>query len=95
MDRETLKQSLLALLEESRGEKYDHFDESLDIRTELGLDSIDLVSLILDVQGKLGVRIDIADLEPVRTVSQLLDLLQARLGGGQSGQGNEGSRRVA
>jgi len=91
MDRATIHQKLLALLEELRGEKYERFDEAMEIRTELGMDSVDLVSLILDVQTVFRTEIGIADLEKVATIGQLLDLLQAKMGA----TGDDGTRRAA
>jgi acyl carrier protein len=79
MDREQLKQKLRKLLEESTDQKYERFDDDQNIRTDLGLDSVDMVSLVLDVQGMLSVQLSIVDLEQVVTIGQLLDLLLARL----------------
>lgn len=79
MDRTTLQQKLVHMLEENRGEKLEKFDESLNLRTELGLDSIDLVTLLIEVQQQLGVNLTVADVQPINLVSELLDLLQARL----------------
>jgi acyl carrier protein len=81
MDRESLKSGLLALLEENRGEKYERFDEGQNLRTDLGLDSVDLVSLVLEVQDKFRIHLSITDLEQVVTVGQLLDLLMQKLNG--------------
>ncbi len=95
MDRATIHQKLLALLEEIRGEKYERFDESMEIRTELGMDSVDLVSLILDVQTVFRVEIGIVDLEQVVTVGQLIDLFQAKLAAKGPAGGDDGTRRAA
>ena len=79
MDRATLRQTLVSILEENTGEKLEKFDESLNLRTELGLDSIDLVTMLIEVQQQLGVNITVADVEPITKVGELLDLLQTRL----------------
>ena len=46
---------------------------------ELGLDSIDAVDLVVKVQELTGRRVDEADLRRVRTVSDVVDILEAHL----------------
>jgi len=86
MDRRTLTQELQAILEDNRGEKYPDFDETLDLRTGLGLDSVDMVSVVIDMQSRFNVEVGLGDLEKLTTVGQLLDLLEARLESGESGR---------
>jgi acyl carrier protein len=79
MDRQELRQTLRGLVEETTGEPCPELDESRDLREGLGLDSVDLFSLIVDMQGQFQVKIGGDEVERVQTVGQLLDLLQEKL----------------
>jgi acyl carrier protein len=79
MDRQELCRILQGLVEETTGEPCPELDEAGDLREGLGLDSVDLFSLIVDMQGHFRVKIGGDEVERVRTVGELLDLLQAKL----------------
>lgn len=79
MDRSTLKQTLRQMLEEDRGEPYAKLDEDSNLREELGLDSVDLISLVMQVQDRFRVVLATEELEHVATVKDLLDVLQSKL----------------
>lgn len=46
---------------------------------EIGLDSVDLVSVVFAVEDKYGVTIGEGDLEKSATLGQMLDLIQAKI----------------
>ena len=77
MDREALRQTLLEMLEEETWEKYEQLDESSNLRTDLHLDSVDLVSLVLQIERKFNVDIDSKDLEHIATVADVLNFIEA------------------
>lgn len=79
MDRHTLHQVLLELVEEETGDTFTDVDESTDLRSGFRLDSVDMVSLILKSEVRLGIKISSEDLNGVSTVGKLLDLLQNKL----------------
>lgn len=79
MDRDTLRSTLASLLEEEMGETYDLTDEELDLREGLGLDSVDVVGLVMRVERQFRVRLAMEDLMAVRRVGQLLDLVLERI----------------
>ncbi len=79
MDRNQLRQTLLAILEEETWEKYETLTDETDLREGLNLDSIDLASVVLEIQHRLDVEIASDELEKVVVVGDLLDLLQAKL----------------
>ena len=81
MDRTSLRQTFLRMLEETTGEPKPDVDEATELRTGLGLDSVDMVHLAIQVQNEFGVELTAADLEGVATVGGLLDAIQARTGG--------------
>ncbi len=80
MERKALLQTLKDLLEEDRGEKFESISEDATLREQLGLDSVDLVTLVMQVQDKFRIVLASDDLEKIVTVANLLDLLQAKIG---------------
>ena len=79
MDREELRQALRQKLEEDTGVVVPSLDDNINLRTDLNLDSIDFVSLIIHVQSEYGIVLDTKELEPVVRVGELLDLLGTKL----------------
>jgi acyl carrier protein len=79
MDRQELRKTLVELLEETTGEVYSEVDETQSLTDGLGLDSVDLFSLVVETQSKFQIKIASEELVTVATVGDLLDLLQAKL----------------
>jgi acyl carrier protein len=84
MERTELRTILLGMLEEEVGEKYENLDEGQDLRTSLGLDSVDLVSLVIHIQRRFKIDIKTEELEKLVKVGDLLDMLQAKLAASNS-----------
>ena len=79
MDRESIRLSLLAYLEDDLGETIPSLGDEVDIRGGLGLDSVDVVGLVMQVERQFRIRLATEELSGVITVGDLLDLLQAKL----------------
>jgi len=79
MDRDTLLATLVSLLEEEMGEAFDHLDEATDLREGLGLDSVDVVGLVMRVEHQFRIRLAMEELMEVKRVGQLLDLVDAKI----------------
>lgn len=79
MDRNALRDSLRELLEQETWEKYENLDESTSLREGLNLDSIDMVSVVLQIQNQFQIDISSNELEGLQKVGQLLDLIEAKL----------------
>ncbi len=77
--RETLRSSLLSLLEEEMGEAYPNLDDDQDLRESLGLDSVDVVGLVMRIEREFRVRLSTEELGEVRNVGNLLDLMEGKL----------------
>jgi acyl carrier protein len=75
MNREDLRTTLHRLLEEEMGEDYPPLGDDVELKSGLNLDSVDIVGLVIRVERELRVRMAMKDLEEVRTVGDLLDLL--------------------
>lgn len=78
MSRDDLRETLSTLLEEEMGEPYELADDR-EIREGLGLDSVDVVGLVMRVEREFRIRLSMEDLQGVRTVGELIDVLQAKL----------------
>jgi acyl carrier protein len=79
MDRESIRQTLAAYLEEDLGEPVASMDDAITIREGMGLDSVDVVGLVMKVERQFRVRLASEELTEIVTVGDMLDLLQAKL----------------
>ena len=62
-DRQTIKQTLVEIMEADTGETYSNLDEASNLRTDLGLDSVDVVSVVSQVERRFRLRLSQQDLE--------------------------------
>ena len=79
MDRESIRQTLAAYLEEDLGEPVASMDDAVTIREGMGLDSVDVVGLVMKVERQFRVRLASEELTEIVTVGDMLDLLQNKL----------------
>jgi acyl carrier protein len=78
-DRAFIRQTLIELLEADTGEKHDGLAEDASLREGLGLDSVDVVSIVSQIERRFHIRMSQSELEKLATVADVLDLLQAKL----------------
>ena len=78
-DRNAVRQTLIELMEADTGESYANLDDAKNLRTDLGLDSVDVVSIVSQVERRFRIRLAQQDLEKLVTVGDVLDLLQKKL----------------
>ena len=78
MNREEMRSVLLRLVEEEMGEAYPSLDDGVVLKEGLNLDSVDIVGLVMRVERELQVRLSTGELEQIRTVGDMLDLLVAK-----------------
>jgi acyl carrier protein len=78
-DRAFIRKTLIELLEADTGEKYNDLDDSASLREGLGLDSVDVVSIVSQVERRFHIRLTHQELEKLVTVADVLDLLQSKL----------------
>jgi acyl carrier protein len=83
-DRDAIRRTLIELMEADTGEVYANIDDSKNLRTELGLDSVDVVSVVSQVERRFRIRLSQQDLEKLVTVGNVLDLLQQKLSEAES-----------
>jgi len=79
--RETLRSTLLSLLDEEMGQTFALPQDDQDLRETLGLDSVDLVGLVMRIEREFRVRLSPEELATVKRVGDLLDLMEAKLVG--------------
>jgi acyl carrier protein len=77
--RETLRKTLVNLLEEEMGETYPLPQDDEELRTSLKLDSVDLVGLVMRIEREFRVRLSPEELATVQRVGDLLDLMETKL----------------
>jgi acyl carrier protein len=79
VDRQTIRQTLIELLEADTGEQYADLDDSKKLREEMGLDSVDVVSIVSQIERRFRIRLSQQELEVLVTVGDVLSLLEAKL----------------
>ena len=78
-ERETVRQTLIELLEADTGERYATLDDTTNLREGLGLDSVDVVSIVSQIERHFRIRLSQQELEQLTTVGSLLDLLEVKI----------------
>jgi acyl carrier protein len=78
-DREMIRATLIELIEHDTGEQYDHLEDATKLRDGLGLDSVDVVSVVSQVERRFRVRLSQDELMTLVTVGDFLDLVQSKI----------------
>jgi acyl carrier protein len=80
-DRATIRSTLIELLEADTGEKHHDLADDANLREGLGLDSVDVVSIVSQIERRFHIRLTHQELEQLVTVADVLNLLEAKLAG--------------
>ena len=78
-DRTSIRQVLVEFLEADTGEKYPDLRDAVKLREELGLDSVDVVSIVSQIERRFRIRLSQQELEKLVTVDDVLTLLEAKI----------------
>ena len=78
-DRQTIRQTLIDLVEADTGEKHANLDDDVNLREGLGLDSVDVVSIVSQVERRFRIRLTHEELQTLVSVADVLNLLQTKL----------------
>jgi acyl carrier protein len=78
-DRASIRKVLVEILESDTGNSYAELTEADNLREGLGLDSVDIVSVVSQVERRFKIRLTHEELEKLITVSDILDLLVLKL----------------
>ena len=79
MDRAAIRQTLIELVEADTGEKHTDLADELNLREGLGLDSVDVVSIVSQIERRFHIRLSHQELEKLATVGDVLNLLEVVL----------------
>ncbi len=83
-DRAAIRQTMIELLEADTGETYRDISDEDKIREGLGLDSVDVVSVVSQVERHFHIRLTHEELMTVVTVGDLLGLLEHKVNAPQT-----------
>ena len=78
-DRAFIRKTVVELLEADTGETFQDLKDTDNLREGLGLDSVDVVSIVSQVERKFHIRLTHQELEKLATVGDVLDLLVVKL----------------
>jgi acyl carrier protein len=78
MQRDQIRSTLKTILENEIGEVVPNLPDEAKIIEQFGLDSVDVVSLVMHIERHFRVRIAHEELERVATVGSLLDLIETK-----------------
>lgn len=71
-----MREIILEIIAEQVNRPVEDLDPSLDFIDDLNMDSIELVETIMTVEDEFDIEIDEDRLEKVRTIGDVLDLLE-------------------
>lgn len=71
-----MRERFLEIIAEQVNRSVDELDPSMDFIDDLNMDSIELVELIMSVEDEFDIEIDEDRLEKVRSIGDVLDLLE-------------------
>ncbi len=78
-DREKIRQTLVDLMEAEIGEKFTDLTDGKKLREELGLDSVDVVSIVSQIERHFRIRLSQQDLEKLVCVGDLLNMIVTKV----------------
>ena len=81
MNKEELKAKLkemIAVVDEELA-KTANVSDNMEIREGLGLDSLQIVELLFEIEEQLDVKIEDEEAQKLRTVGSLLDIIEVKL----------------
>ena len=79
IERTELREILFELFEAETGEKMESLDDDQSLAQQLGLDSVDMVSLIMQLERRFKIRMTHEELFAAQEVGQLLELVQCKV----------------
>jgi acyl carrier protein len=79
MDRTIIKQKLTDILERSLADPVSVIEESMNLQTDLSLDSVDVVTMAIEIQTEFKIDLKAAELMKLVLVKDLLDLIASKV----------------
>lgn len=81
-DRESIRSTLVELFQAETGETVTDLGDGKKLREELGLDSVDVVSIVMQIERHYRIRLAHQELESLVQVGELIDLIQSKVAAG-------------
>lgn len=79
MDRDTIRNTVIELLESDLGQTFEKLEDPMKLREELGLDSVDVVSVVSQIERRFRIRLSSEELMTLSTVGDVLNMLEAKI----------------
>lgn len=79
MDRTAIKQKLAKILECSVGSPVGVIEESMSLQTDLSLDSVGVVTMMIEIQAEFQFDLKAAEVMNLFAVKDLIDLIQSKM----------------
>ncbi len=76
--RDQIRETLLELFEAETGEPLESLSDEQHLAEQLGLDSVDMVSLIMQLERHFKIRLSHEELAEAVHVGELLDIVQKK-----------------
>lgn len=77
--RDEIRKTLIEIMEADMGESYSHVEDGMRLREQLGLDSVDVVSIVSQIERRFRIRLTHQELDKLATVGDVLGLLEMKL----------------
>ncbi|OQY10584.1 MAG: acyl carrier protein [Marinitoga sp. 4572_148] len=78
MDKKELFEKVADIMAESLSVDREKITENASLTDDLELDSLELVDLTMDFENELGISIDDSELENIKTVGDIVELLASK-----------------
>ncbi|AEX85183.1 acyl carrier protein [Marinitoga sp. 1135] len=78
MDRKELFEKVAEIISESLSIDREKITEDAVLTDDLELDSLELVDLTMDFESELGISIDDSELENIKTVGDIVEILSKK-----------------
>jgi len=76
--RDTIREALVQYLREDAAVDPQGITDQTDLHRQLRLDSVDFVGVVMRLEGRFRVRLSQKEVARLRTVGELLDLVESR-----------------
>jgi acyl carrier protein len=84
MDRTAIKNKLAEIVEHNVGELTCAIEETTNLQTDLSLDSVDVVTLAIEIQSEFRIDLRSEELMKIVVVKDLIDVIEAKVAAKQA-----------
>lgn len=78
MNREEIKEQVFLGIEEIVWDDVDR-NEDLELRKDIGFDSLDCVEFLLKIERQFKISVSDEEAEPVKTVKEVIDIIEQKV----------------